>query len=665
LKFAHFVTVLTLVTAIFGMAFGQDAAAENQAPRIDPIAVQYILEGEQLSLTFAASDPDGDPISFGLTSRPFGSRFTDNGDGTAVFEWRPEFTGPTSSEGSPFSLSLWAADGRLTASREVALVVINSNRAPQIDPIDAIENEAGDLVAISVSGFDPDADPLSWELISGPEGLVFEPENKSVLSWQSEYGDSGNHDITIALHDIYGAADTASVALTLLPQMVYGLTVDTTSGYPGELVSLDVILQNLVPLKSMRLLINYDFSALFLSAVSGLGTRVESFEYFTYRTDYNGIKGDVLIEAVADLEGGPVSPNMEIGKGPVVSFKFYITNDYSFSGYSVPVRFVFRDLLNGTDNTFVDADDNKVNQEAINYFDGNVFIKKADYTSLGDINLNGIVFEIADAIYYINYFINPYNFPLNPEQLANSDVNLDGIAATVADLVYFINRLTNPGSVASEKLRYQGPPVVITGRNDNGGLSLTYDAESALGGLALTIETTDDTGGNPLISSALETAGLILKTGIDGHTVRVLLYGEEGQTMPAGQHEFLRLDGIRNYSINKIELASGDGVLLKSEIALSGSLPDGFELYQNYPNPFNPVTEIRFDLPAAAEVNLAVFNLLGQQVRSLEQTRLPAGHHRAVWDGRDESGRPVSSGIYFYRLEADGFTAKRKMLLLK
>jgi hypothetical protein len=94
-------------------------------------------------------------------------------------------------------------------------------------------------------------------------------------------------------------------------------------------------------------------------------------------------------------------------------------------------------------------------------------------------------------------------------------------------------------------------------------------------------------------------------------------------------------------------------------------LPEAFSLDPNYPNPFNPATTIRYALPEGSEVRLVVYNLLGQQVRALVQGRQEAGYYRVTWDGRDAADRPVSSGVYLYRLEAGGVVQTRRMLLLK
>jgi serine protease len=95
------------------------------------------------------------------------------------------------------------------------------------------------------------------------------------------------------------------------------------------------------------------------------------------------------------------------------------------------------------------------------------------------------------------------------------------------------------------------------------------------------------------------------------------------------------------------------------------AVPSAFELSQNYPNPFNPDTRIMYSLDRSANVRLMVYNLLGQEVARLVDGFRNAGSYEVTWDGRNDSGSSVSSGIYFYKLEAGENSAVRKMLLMK
>jgi len=110
-------------------------------------------------------------------------------------------------------------------------------------------------------------------------------------------------------------------------------------------------------------------------------------------------------------------------------------------------------------------------------------------------------------------------------------------------------------------------------------------------------------------------------------------------------------------------LASGD----KPDSQLPPTLPKAYHLAQNVPNPFNPSTTISYSLPEgkSEHVRLTVFDLRGRKVAELVNRVQPGGSYSVSWHGRDSRGRPVPSGVYFYRLEAGDFKAVRKMVVLK
>ena len=99
-------------------------------------------------------------------------------------------------------------------------------------------------------------------------------------------------------------------------------------------------------------------------------------------------------------------------------------------------------------------------------------------------------------------------------------------------------------------------------------------------------------------------------------------------------------------------------------------LPKVFALDQNYPNPFNPSTQIKYQLPVAAQVKITIYNMLGRQVKTLINEEKPAGFYNELWDGINGRGVRVASGLYLYRIESNGvdgrsFVVTKKMLLLK
>ena len=97
----------------------------------------------------------------------------------------------------------------------------------------------------------------------------------------------------------------------------------------------------------------------------------------------------------------------------------------------------------------------------------------------------------------------------------------------------------------------------------------------------------------------------------------------------------------------------------------SESLPKAFALSQNYPNPFNPSTVIKYDLPEDCHVDLTLYNILGQKVKTLINEHQSAGYRMVHWHGRDDEGKEIASGLYFYRIETPKYSETKKMILLR
>lgn len=114
------------------------------------------------------------------------------------------------------------------------------------------------------------------------------------------------------------------------------------------------------------------------------------------------------------------------------------------------------------------------------------------------------------------------------------------------------------------------------------------------------------------------------------------------------------------------KLWTGNDILEANDtLSNKGTLPTSYTLSRNYPNPFNPATEISFSLPERTQVSLNIYNILGEKVKTLVNETRDAGTYNVRWDGRDEAGSSVASGIYFYRLQTNHFVETKKMILMK
>lgn len=119
--------------------------------------------------------------------------------------------------------------------------------------------------------------------------------------------------------------------------------------------------------------------------------------------------------------------------------------------------------------------------------------------------------------------------------------------------------------------------------------------------------------------------------------------------------------GTGGYFQVEYELATNPTIVQTNQ----DRLPESFKLFQNYPNPFNPTSAIRYQLKVSSKVELSVYNLLGQQIRELVNSSQPAGSYQVEWDGRDEAGKVVASGVYIYQIKAGKEQQSRRMILLR
>lgn len=167
--------------------------------------------------------------------------------------------------------------------------------------------------------------------------------------------------------------------------------------------------------------------------------------------------------------------------------------------------------------------------------------------------------------------------------------------------------------------------------------------------------------------------------GAAGDTLQVLL--DDGTTSPTNRSSAYRagVNGLRWYNLADPNYSSGstpsfNNLLLTATIASMSVVdvekhpnitPATYQLFDNYPNPFNPSTTIRYTIPSQGHVHLRVFDLIGREVASLVDEEQSAGSYGLNWHATDGFGRPLASGVYFYRLESLGHQITKRMLLLK
>lgn len=208
-------------------------------------------------------------------------------------------------------------------------------------------------------------------------------------------------------------------------------------------------------------------------------------------------------------------------------------------------------------------------------------------------------------------------------------------------------------------------PIVVSTINSISGMqiSLKYNTESM-------------TPGTP--ATTPRTAGMSVAHNVDSGRIVILMYDVSGKTIEPGNGPVLILPFTLSQDVRgKSELVFQEVILADAEaqaipvemisapVSLERNLPTTFALSQNYPNPFNPETVIDFQIPEASHVTLAIFNVLGQEIRRLVDEQKDRGYFKIGWDGKNDFGESVTSGIYFYSLKTGDFKSIKKMMMLK
>jgi FlgD Ig-like domain len=118
-------------------------------------------------------------------------------------------------------------------------------------------------------------------------------------------------------------------------------------------------------------------------------------------------------------------------------------------------------------------------------------------------------------------------------------------------------------------------------------------------------------------------------------------------------------------TILRAVIRTSDGQSWTKEITMSVGAPRDCKLHPNFPNPFNPSTKIAFELPKASHVSLIIYDVLGREVAEIANQNYPAGYNEITWNGLNRNGEQVSSGVYFYRISTEKWSAVKKMMMLK
>jgi len=554
------------------------------------------------------------------------------------------------------------------------ITIKEKNLAPQIKPIGTQYVIEGETLLIKIQATDPEGDSVKISILNGPDGSFFADSGngRATFRWIPPLTgpwSSVNSPFKVSFVTSDGKNNSREdVEIKVIDKSSqlkpYALQVGSDSGFFSDNVSIPITLINSDSVGRMKLLLHFDPSALSLLSVSKANTRISNWEYFQHITNQPAV-GDVQILAQADILDTMVTKPMPPGEGVVANLSFRIILDPTPLSLLASIRFKFTD---STDNTFGGLFGQKfISQDKISYNDGGILIRGFDKL-LGDINLNGIPYEVGDAVLFSKFLIDPVAYPFNQEQELNSDVNEDGICCSLADFVVLLQRILNGGNPVLAKPSPGSEKVEVILKSGSSSLEVSMDSKVIVGGALLVIKHPGIEFGEPILSS--DAGGMTLLKKDDVGELRLLIYSPQAKYIESGQRKLLTIpviNGDGNIQLDKAFFSDYSGNLIQVGVTLEKNqeVPERFTLFQNYPNPFNPETNISFSLPEESEVNLKIYNLKGQLVNILVNTRLGAGIHTFTWKGKDGSGKDVSSGIYFYKLMAGKYSETKKMVKIK
>ncbi|MFZ2541213.1 MAG: putative Ig domain-containing protein, partial [Gallionella sp.] len=458
-------------------------------------------------------------------------------------------------------------------------------------------------------------------------------------------------------------ADTCCFSISVIP--TFAITIEKTHNTSfGQIEDVHITLNNSVtpgnPMGGYDLLIDYDASVLSLSSVDPGDLILDcGWEYFTYRLGVSGNcgsnacpSGKVRIVAIAETNNGNNHPAC-FGATPAANsdlavLHFLVTNDYTKECQYVPIRFMWYDCGDNAissktgDTLFISrhvvdysTGDDLANPSAsfptyygansscdtligdgkpdpvraIDFYNGGIDIVCVDsIDDRGDINLNGLSNEIADAVLFSNYFVYGIGvFTINVAgQVAATDVNADGTTLSVADLVFLIRVVVGDASPIPKTVLNPAAVAIESIVNIDANYNLSIQ-DLQIGAAAIVLR--GDV--RPTLAAGL-VGNMLFEYHYDAtsNVTRAIVFSpmEDVTDIHSFTGDFINTTGAE---IVSIEMATFEGQPVALDV-----LPTVFSLDQNYPNPFNPKTRISFSLPTKSDYTLTIYNVNGQEVSS-------------------------------------------------
>ena len=536
------------------------------------------------------------------------------------------------------------------------------------------------------------------------------------LVWTTDVGDTGRYVVSFVAQDLYGAADTATIEIyvvpgTLYPQYSNRLQLKEMCGNNMEEVYYPVYLSNSEPIEGYNVLLAYDPSCLTLKDVVENEIGGYHCEYFGYAMLGPGAVDEwpaVRVEGSRNVNNGKDVPPIPPGDDNILFYLVFDVHTEPVMNRTCDIKFIVGEC---GDNSLTDTsgvlyvpeiaevmlEGDSIGGCAFAEFnvdscgslsvikdlalvDGFGWVEgyegccmgetcpigciKANVSGIGDVNLNGIPFEISDVTFFVNVILDFFQIDSDTttpprgwtmtqwgHSRENSDLNQNGNGWELSDFILLVNIVN-------------GYNTLLGGKDAGGivriwteGADVNLAASSDIGAILLTVEYDGEIRDIKLGKVARE---MTLSWNKAGNELKVLIWSEGGRAIKGSEGKLLEIIGDARYRIKKVVAADPLGNSLSAELG-----ERTFALRDVVPNPFKSKVEISYVLSNKAFVKLGIYDVSGRLIRMLADKRQEAGEYTVIWDGRDERGHRVGNGVYFVRLKVGKDTRSRRILLLR
>jgi hypothetical protein len=479
-------------------------------------------------------------------------------------------------------------------------------------------------------------------------------------------GSHGPNLLLLETEDVYGIS--------------FGATIEAYQGQENALIPIRI--SNEHPIEYIHLTLQYDASMIdpILAAPAFF---VQYFEYDL------SVTGRISIDLECDLMTPPVVPPIPVGD----TIFAYILCDVMGNNWDrdVVTQLSFYEDPNTPfpDNFLMRDNGYFIVPPQLTLTSGMIYIYRPLY---GDINLNSVPYEIGDVISFINYLNGSIDF--TPRQYANSDCNRDGIPATISDLIYMINVINGETELLGHKmplpveLRYAINELKLLPENpvktvDNQyNLHIFITVTEPLGGFVMAIKTPDVVPrlGEVVLDSGYDNAN-VFSSSSEGE-IRVVAFAADDVISQVSQIELtISIDADyqlhrSDFSIERVEFSGIEGNRINADYRLEFESPGEQALdidekesspvkIEAYPNPFNSRVIISLALSRPEYVIAEIFDILGRKVRTLEDGYVASAATQLIWDGKNEQGESVTTGMYFCKVKSQTMQQVVKIQYLK